>query len=53
VAELLNKDYTANAFVCEKIEALYLMLNKHKFRSFLHKYKEKTLAIFSYDKFKL
>jgi hypothetical protein len=23
------KDYTANAFVCEKIEALYLMLNKH------------------------
>jgi hypothetical protein len=29
ILELLNKDYTANAFVCEKLKALYLMLNKH------------------------
>jgi hypothetical protein len=25
VAELLNKDYIANAFVCEKLKALYLL----------------------------
>jgi len=41
VAELLNKDNTVNSFVCEKLKALYLMLDKHLFRSFLHNYKEK------------
>jgi hypothetical protein len=42
--ELLNKDYTANAFVYEKLKVLYLMYDKHLFRSFLHNYKEKIFT---------